>query len=162
MNHGKKTSQHRYIFDQQKGLAYSTIQRNEQKLFHDTLTLGANTHDLLSTAYYFRGFDFNEYKKGEIISYQMLVDNAIEDLYFRYQGIEIVKTRNGRQFRCHKISVELKEGDFFHEGEYMKVWLTDDKNKVPVQVETEVLVGSVKAILLETKSLRYPLDSEIL
>jgi len=161
LNHGKKSSQHRYDFDQQKGLAYSAIQRTGQKLFHDTLKLGTNTHDLLTTVYYFRRFDFDKYRKGQIISYRMLVDNAIADLYFRYLGTEIVTTRNNRQFRCHKISVKLMEGDFFHEGEYMKVWLTADKDKVPVQVETSILVGSLKAILLETKSLRYPPESEI-
>ena len=161
MNHGKKETMHQYIFDQEKGLAYSTVKRYGQKMFHDTLQLGVNTHDLLSTAYYFRGFDFNKYKQGQIVSYRMLVDNNIEDLYFRYLGTEVVKTRNERQFRCHKISVSLMEGDFFHEGEYMKVWLTDDKNKVPVQIETEILVGSLKAVLLEIKSLRYPLESEI-
>ena len=152
MNHGKKESLHQYIFDQQKGLAYSTVKRHGEKLFCDTLELGKNTHDLLSAAYYFRGFDFRKYKTGQKIPYRLLVDNAIEDLYFRYLGTEIVKTRNERQFRCHKISVMLMKGDFFPEGEYMKVWLTDDKNKVPVQVETEIQ---------ETKSLRYPLEAEI-
>lgn len=161
LNHGKHQSRHKYTFDQKKGLVYSTVKRDGQKMFRDTLQLGSNTHDLLSTAYYFRGFDFSKYEIGQKIPYRMLVDNAIEDLYFRYLGTEIIKTRNDRQFSCHKISVQLMEGDFFHEGEYMKVWLTDDKNKVPVQVETEILVGSLKVVLLETKSLRFPLESEI-
>ncbi len=160
-NHGKKESHHQYIFDQQKRLAYSTVKRHGQKQFRDTLRLGENTHDLLSAAYYFRGFDFRQYKSGQIVPYRLLVDNAIEDLYFRYLGTEIIRTRNGKQFRCHKISVKLMEGDFFHEGEYMKVWFTDDRNKVPVQVETEILVGSLKVVLLETKSLRHQLEAEI-
>ncbi|MDX9881307.1 MAG: DUF3108 domain-containing protein [Prolixibacteraceae bacterium] len=161
INHGKKESHHQYVFDQEKGLAYSTIKRHAQKLFRDTLDLGTNTHDLLSAAYYFRGFNFRKYRTGQKIPYRLLVDNVIEDLYFRYLGTEIVETRNGRKFRCHKISVRLMEGDFFHEGEYMKVWLTDDRNNVPVQVETEILVGSLKVVLLETKSLRYPPEAEI-
>ena len=161
INHGKEQSKHQYIFDQQKGLAYSTVKRYGQNLFRDTLKLGENTHDLLSAAYYFRGFDFRKYRIGQKIPYRLLVDNAIEDLYFRYLGTEFVKTRNGRLFRCHKISVMLMKGDFFPEGEYMKIWLTDDRNKVPVQVETEILVGSLKVVLLETKSLRYPLEAEI-
>ena len=90
----------------------------------------------------------------------MLVDRKIDDLYVRYLGIENVKTRNGKEFRCHKVSVYLLQGDFFPEGEYMKVWFTDDQNHLPVQVETEILVGSVKALLLDTKSLKYPLTSE--
>jgi hypothetical protein len=91
----------------------------------------------------------------------MLVDKQVDDLYFRYLGTEIVKTRNGKKYRCQKVSVYLLQGDFFPEGEYMKIWFTDDRNHVPVQVETEILIGSVKALLLETKSLKYPLTSLI-
>lgn len=161
MNHGGKSSAHRYIFDYKRGQAYSLIRRHNEKMFRDTLDLGQNTYDLLSTAYYFRGFDFNRYHTGQRISYRMLVDNAIADLYFRYLGTENVKTRNGRVFRCHKISVKLMQGDFFREGEYMKVWFTADRNQIPVQVETEILVGSLKVLLLETKLHRYKLESEI-
>lgn len=161
LNHGKHESKHQYIFDQKKGLAYSTVKRDGQKMFRDTLVLGTKTYDLLSTSYFFRGFDFNTYKKGQKVPYRMLVDNAIEDLYFHYLGTEIIETRNDRKFNCHKISVQLMDGDFFKAGEYMKIWFTNDKNKVPIQVETEILVGSLKVVLLETKSLRYPLEAEI-
>ncbi len=161
MNHGHKSSTHCYSFDYLKNEVNSEIHRHGEKMFHDTLYLPPNTYDLLSTAYYFRSFNFNTYRSGQIVPYRMLVDNVIADLYFRYLGTEIVKTRNGRSFRCHKVSVKLMQGDFFREGEYMKVWFTADKNQVPVQVETEILVGSVKVLLLETKSLRYKLESEI-
>ncbi len=43
----------------------------------------------------------------------------------------------------------------------MKIWFTDDKNHLPVQVETEILLGSIKALLIEAKSLKYPLTSEL-
>ena len=91
----------------------------------------------------------------------MLIDRQIDDLYFRYLGKENVKTRNGKEYRCHKVSVYLLQGDFFPEGEKMKVWFTDDQNHLPVQVETEILIGTVKALLLETKSLKYPFTSQI-
>ena len=91
----------------------------------------------------------------------MLIDRQVADLFFRYLGKENVKTRNGKTFRCHKVSVYLLQGDFFPEGEYMKIWFTDDKNHLPVQVETEILMGSVKALLLELKSMKYPLTSQI-
>jgi hypothetical protein len=91
----------------------------------------------------------------------MLLDRKVEDLYFRYLGKENVKTRNGKLYRCQKVSVFLLQGDFFPEGEYMKIWFTDDQNHLPVQVETKIQVGSVKALLIETKSMKYPLSSLI-
>jgi hypothetical protein len=44
-------------------------------------------------------------------------------------------------------SVLLLEGDFFPRGEYLKVWIDEGPNHLPVMVETKILVGSVKAII---------------
>lgn len=39
----------------------------------------------------------------------------------------------------------------------MFVWVTDDANRIPVLVESKILVGSVKAYLSGTKGLRHPI-----
>jgi len=55
----------------------------------------------------------------------------------------------------------LVDGTIFKGGEGMTVWVTDDKNKIPVMVEAQILVGSVKAILTNATGLRYPLTAKI-
>ena len=40
----------------------------------------------------------------------------------------------------------------------MTVWVTDDKNKVPVYVETPIVVGSVKAKLYKADNIRSKID----
>lgn len=161
MNHAKDHSVHQYWFDYTSGKITTKIKQGKKAVYQANLPAQENTFDLLATAYNFRKFDFNKLFIGQKVPYRMLIDRKVDDLYFRYLGKEIVKTRNGKEYRCHKVSVYLLQGDFFPEGEYMKVWFTDDKNHLPVQVETEILVGTVKALLLETKSLKYPLTSQI-
>jgi hypothetical protein len=161
INHAKDHSEHEYHFDQASGKIAVLIRQGKKPVYRASLPIQENTFDLLGTAYHFRKFDFNKLFAGQKVPYRMLVDRQIDDLYFRYLGKENVKTRNGKEYRCHKVSVYLLQGDFFVEGEYMKVWFTDDKNHLPVQVETEILVGSVKALLLEIKTAKYPLTSEI-
>jgi hypothetical protein len=161
LNHAKDHSLHQYGFDYSTGKISVRIKQEKKPVFQSTLPVQENTYDLLATAYNFRKFDFSKLFVGQKVPYRMLVDRQVDNLYFRYLGKENVKTRNGKEFRCHKVSVYLLQGDFFREGEYMKVWFTDDKNHLPVQVETEILVGTVKALLLETKSLKYPLTSQI-
>jgi hypothetical protein len=56
---------------------------------------------------------------------------------------------------------DLVAGTIFDKNSDMTVWVTDDKNRVPVLVEAKILVGYVKALLLTTEGLRYPLSSEI-
>jgi hypothetical protein len=161
INHAKKNSVHQYSFDYASEKIVTRIKQEDKPLFISNLPVQGNTYDLLSTAYNFRKFDFNKLFVGQKVPYRMLIDRKVDDLYFRYLGKENVKTRNGKEYRCQKVSVYLLQGDFFPEGEYMKVWFTDDQNHLPVQVETKIQVGSVKALLLESKSLKYPLTSEI-
>ena len=160
VNHGKGHSSHQYEFLPEQGKIITNIHREKEKPFSDQLCYIPGIHDLLSSAYSFRRFDFDHMQNGQKVTFKMLVDNKNEDLYFRYLGIERIKTRKGRRFLCHKVSVWLLEGDFFPEGEYMKIWFTADRNRLPVMVETKIVVGSVKAILLNEKGLKYPLSSE--
>lgn len=161
MYHAKKNSVHLYTFNYATGEISTLIKLKDKPQFVANIPIQENTFDLLSTAYNFRKFDFNKLFVGQQVPYRMLIDRKVDDLYFRYLGKENVKTRNGKEYRCQKVSVYLLQGDFFPEGEYMKVWFTDDKNHLPVQVETKIQIGSVKALLLESKSLKYPLTSEI-
>ena len=161
LNHAKNNSVHLYSFDYATGRITTSIRQDHQPLYTASLPVQENTFDLLSTAYNFRKFNFNQLFVGQKVSYRMLIDRKVEDLYFHYLGKENVKTRNGKEYRCQKISVFLLKGDFFPEGEYMKIWFTDDQNHLPVQVETQIQVGSVKALLLEAKSMKYPLSSLI-
>ena len=161
LNHAKNNSVHQYTFDYTTGRIATSIHQDDRPLYTSSLPVQENTFDLLSTAYNFRKFDFTKLFVGQKIPYRMLIDRKIEDLYFRYLGKENVKTRNGKEYRCQKVSVFLLQGDFFPEGEYMKIWFTDDQNHLPVQVETKIQVGSVKALLLEAKSMKYPLSSLI-
>jgi len=159
MNHAKENSIHQYWFESPSGKIRSRINEKDKPVYNGSMKAEPNTFDILGTAYNFRKFDFNKLFVGQKVPYRMIIDRQIADLYFRYQGKEKVKTRTGMEFSCHKVSVYLLQGDFFREGEYMKIWFTDDKNHLPVQVETEIMLGSVKALLMETKSLKYPLTS---
>ena len=159
LHHAKNNSVHQYTFDYRAGKIAVEIEQEKRPVVHLSLPIQKNTYDLLATAYNFRKFDFTNLFVGQKVSYRMLIDRKADDLYFRYLGKENVKTRNGKEYRCHKVSVYLLQGDFFPEGEYMKVWFTDDQNQLPVQVETEIQVGSVKALLLETKSIEHPFSS---
>jgi hypothetical protein len=161
VNHGDSHSLHQYTFFPDQRKIVSRVHREKEKPFTDQLSWSKGVHDLLSSAYYFRGYEFDRMTKGQKLNFKMVVDNKTEELYFRYLGTEKIKTRNNREFLCHKVSVWLLAGDFFPEGEHMKVWFTADPNRLPVMVETKIRVGSVKAILLNEEKLKYPLTSEI-
>ena len=114
--------------------------------------------DVLSAIYYARNIDFNNYKAGDKIPFSMFMDNEVFNLYVRYVGKETIKTKYGK-FRTIKFKPLLVKGTLFEGGERMTVWVTDDLNKVPVRIESPIVVGTVKVDLMGYKNLRYPLTA---
>ena len=55
----------------------------------------------------------------------------------------------------------LVEGTIFKAGDDMTVWVTDDKNKLPLYVETPILVGTIKAKLKSYEGLKNPMSAKI-
>jgi hypothetical protein len=116
--------------------------------------------DVVSSMYYARNIDFNRYKPGDKIPFTIFLDNEVYNMYIRYQGKETIKTRYGK-FRAIVFKPLLVKGTLFEGGEKMTVYVSDDANKVPLRIESPLLVGSVKVDLMSYQNLRYPLTSLI-
>lgn len=158
-NESNYQARHQYWFDCSKNLIFSRIQKNKKPLLRDTIVNKPSTYDLLSVAYYVRNLDFTPYKKGDKIPLSMLVDNEIHELYIRYHGLEVVKTKSGERFECLKFSPLLVKGSMFKGGEDMTVWISNDQNRIPIMAEAKVLIGSVKGILDSYEGLRNTKNS---
>lgn len=114
--------------------------------------------DVISAVYYARSIDFNKYKPGDKILFNLFLDNEVYNMYIRYEGKETVKTRYGK-FRAIKFKPLLLKGSIFEGGERMTVYVSDDENKVPVRIESPLLVGSVKVDMMSYENLKHPLSS---
>ncbi|OFX45153.1 MAG: hypothetical protein A2X13_08480 [Bacteroidetes bacterium GWC2_33_15] len=151
----------RCFFNYTDSLVYTKIKKTDKVYTEDTVKLRENAFDLLSAVYYTRNIDFGKYKINDKIPVRILLDNEFFDLYIRYLGKEILETHDNRKFKTMKFSVLLIEGTIFKGGEDLFVWVTDDLNRVPVLVDAKILIGSVKATLVSTENLKFPLSSEI-
>ncbi len=114
--------------------------------------------DVVSAIYYARNIDFSKYKYNDQIPFNMFLDNNVYNMYIRYLGKETIKTKYGK-FRAIKFKPLLVKGTIFEGGEKMTVWVTDDQNKIPIRIESPIVVGSVKVDMMGYRNLRYPLTS---
>jgi hypothetical protein len=114
--------------------------------------------DVLSSIYYARNIDFDKYKPGDKIPFTLFLDKELFAMYVRYMGKETIKTKYGK-FKSIKFKPLLIKGTIFEGGEKMTVWISDDKNKIPVRIESPISVGSIKVDMMTYKNLRYPLTS---
>lgn len=148
------------IFNFSRGKAYSFTRLKNKTTKADSVAITACSFDVLSMIYYARNIDFDSYKPKSKIPISLYLDNAVYPLYIEYLGKEKLKTDLG-EFNCIKFHPMLVEGTIFKAGDDMTVWVTDDKNKIPVYVETPIIVGTIKAKLKSYSGLRNPMTSKI-
>ena len=141
-------------------LVYRKNKTYDNPFSHDTIDINICTFDVMSALLHTRNIDFSNIKKDEKIPVSVVLDDDVYDLYFRFLGIEDKKVKGLGTFECLKFTVLLVEGSLFHGGEDMFLWVTNDKNHIPVYVQSPIIIGSVRARLTNIKGNRYPLTSK--
>lgn len=151
----------KYFFDWNNKQAVTFTENSKRSFKQDTVQLKDCTYDVLSLIYYCRNLNFSALQVNDTIPVVSIIDNEIFDLYIRYLGHEKLADRNGHEYNTIKFSALLVEGTIFKGGEDLIVWVTDDKNRVPVLVEAKILVGSVKAYFEKASGLKSPMAAKI-
>jgi hypothetical protein len=148
------------FFNFNKEKAYCvTTEKKKSRL--DTVPISPCSFDPLTMIYYSRNIDYAKYKPKDTIPISLFLDSKVYSLYIRYLGKEKIKLDDKHSFNCIKFSPLLVEGTLFKGGEGMTVWATDDKNRIPIYVEAPILVGTVKAKLMNWKGLRNVMDAKV-
>lgn len=139
-------------FHQQHGLAVS---RNAVKKIPE------NTQDIMSVFYFARTLAIEGVKPGESFPLSFFLDDSLYTSKIVFLGREKVQTELGT-FNCLKFKPMVLKGEVFNEPYPMELWITDDRNRLPVLVKSAVIVGSVKMELIRYEGLKNPLISRIL
>ena len=118
------------------------------------------TIDMVTAFYKIRRNNYNNYINGQIIDIDTYFDNEVFPFDIRYRGIETIKTGLG-EFECIKFVPFVEPGRIFETEDDMTIWVTNDKNLIPVRFRLDLLIGSIKCDLVSYKNLKYPLSSLI-
>ena len=62
------------------------------------------------------------------------------------------------KINCLLFVPQLQVGRIFKDEEEMRIWISDDENKLMIKVETKIIVGSIKAELSSFEGLKTPLS----
>jgi len=134
--------------------------KNLKRDYTNVSSVPPGTQDILSAIYYFRTFDFSNSKEGDGYPIHFTLDDTVYTTKVFYMGKEVKKTSMGT-FKTFKIKPMVLTGNVFKDPFPMIVWVTDDENKIPLLVKSEILVGSVYAELISYKGVRNPVTSKI-
>ncbi|MEL7535075.1 MAG: DUF3108 domain-containing protein, partial [Bacteroidota bacterium] len=136
----------------QKSATY--INQKKEEIEHE---VPANIQDVISAYYFARTYyDHQVLKVGDKISLRNFLDQktfGLEAIMLKREVIEV----DGKKFKAIKFKLLIDESGMVTDGSTIVFWISDDFNKVPLRIESDLMIGSLRADLIEWKQLLYPL-----
>ncbi len=163
LREGDYTFRSHYVYDWKNNVV-STRWRSRQKPEKEKqMELTPESLDAISLFFRLRSAKAEDFRVGETARLQMILQDTIRQIHYRFIGREVKKIRNMGRFRSLRFECELgsSEGFSFTDGTIFTIWISDDENKIPLYIESPVRIGSIQAYISGYKGLKYPLTSKI-
>lgn len=142
-------------FDHDQNLAHVNDKKHQKK---ESFLIAENAQDLISAFYYLRAFfPRDKLTINETFGINMFFDKENYVFKMKYVGKEILPTKFGK-IKCMKFRPYVQSGRVFREKESVTIWITDDFNKIPIRLQAELAIGSIKVDLDQFKNLNAPFN----
>jgi hypothetical protein len=132
--------------------------RNIAKTSERTYPVPQYVHDILSAFYYARTINYGPLKAGDQIFLSNFYKDTTYDLVIRVLGRQQLEVAAGT-FNTVVIEPLVREGGLIKSEGRIVVWLTDDERKIPIRVNTKVVIGSIDTELKGYTGVKGPVRS---
>ncbi len=113
--------------------------------------------DMVSVIYKLRDtINTADLRPGDTFEMNTFFSDKVYPVVIRYRGTETIRTRKGR-FHALKFSPVSEPGRVFKSEDDITIWLSNDRNLVPLRVSLNMLLGSIRVDLIEADGLRHEL-----
>lgn len=162
---GKYRYSSNFVYDWNQYVVNNTFRNHKNENSNrKQLKLVDGSYDALALFFNLRGSDLSELEKaGGAGTMNLVLEDTIRVIRYKLLGRENKNVRGTGKFRTLKFRCQMatSTGESFEDGNEFTLWITDDRNRIPVYVESPIRVGSIRARLLKYENLKYPLDSKI-
>lgn len=138
-------------FDQANHIAKTT---------EGTYPIPEYVHDIMSAFYFARTVDFSNYKPGDGTVLHNFYKDKSHELKVNFLGRQELDLEAGT-FNTLVVEPLVREGGLFKSEGRIVIWLSDDERKIPVRVNTKVVIGSIDTELKSYSGLNGPINARI-
>lgn len=118
-----------------------------------------NVQDMVSGYYFLRLQKYDNIRKNDTIRLTGIFENKTYNFKIVYLGKEKLKTKFGKT-NSFVISPVMPDNKLFSGRNPIKMWISDDENRIPLKIEAELLLGSLDLDIADHKNLKFPLEFE--
>ena len=136
------------VFNHSRDQAVSSM-KNETK----TYPVPNDIHDIVSGYFFLRTVNFDKINEGEVLEVPTFFDGEVYKLRVRYVGKDVIKTKFGKT-RVLRLNPLIPDNKLFKGEGAMKLWISDDINKIPLKIKVELVIGSLEMDIKSYKGLR--------
>jgi hypothetical protein len=154
IDEGGYTKDKEIYFDHEANKALVIDKKKDKQKTYDTKE---GVQDLLSALYFMRNQDVSKFKVGDQLTLNLFFDEENVPMKLKFLGKETIKTKFGK-IKTLKFRPLVQSGRVFKEEESVTVWVSDDKNKIPLRIKASLAVGSLRADLHSYKGLANPIN----
>lgn len=152
IDEGGHTKDMEIEFDHKASKAHVNNKKTKTKASYAT---EPNVQDMVSAFYYLRNnYKTETIKEGDVVSLNMFFDEENYNFQLKFLGREELKTTFGT-IKTLKFRPYVMAGRVFKEKESLTLWVSADDNKIPLRIQADLAVGSLRADLEAFKGLKH-------
>jgi Protein of unknown function (DUF3108) len=140
------------LFNHQSHVATKTEKENSKNF-----KVPQNIHDVISGYYLLRTIDFSKFSIGQSISAPLFFDEDIYQMKVKFAGRGRIHTKFGK-INVLKLNPILPQNKLFKGENAIRIWVSDDKNRVPVKIEADFFIGTIEMELKTYDGVKYPFN----
>jgi len=111
------------------------------------LKVPEKVNDMVSVFFYIRQNQyFEDLLSGKKVQIPVYHGDDLFIMELEYIGIETIDTKIGKK-QCYVVSPKVPKGKIFKGSNDLRIYLTKDKNRLPIYAEFELVLGSLKCEL---------------
>jgi hypothetical protein len=154
------------IFTRKCSSSYSEVRvkrANKDRVKFDTIISSTNFgFDILSVFVFARSLDFTQLKYGQSFNISTFIGKDKINMIVHFEGQSVIERSERLKYKAYKLSVDITD-EFFHESKNaMEIWISDDKNRIPLKLKAKLKIGAAEADLTYCKNLKHPFTSEVI
>lgn len=165
INEGNFHTDSHYYYNWKEGSALARFRKYEGPWKDTPIELTNSVRDYLAHFYALRNSNIDKtMRRGESKKIGIILNDTVKYINYQYLGPEEKDITGIGKVSTIKIACQLAlpEDEVLEEGNVFYLWLSNDRNYIPLYIETPTRYGVAKARLSSYSGLKYPRESVLL